>query len=145
MEDYIEELFIKVGHTKPIKAQILPYKHTPIVYGASKKSTAETDMSTLLDAKGILCVQNIVGALLYYICAVDNKLMVSLSAIGSQQAAATVDTAAAVEQLFGYIATYSHDGIRYRASDTILFAHSDSSYLYERVSHSRAGSHTFLS
>ena len=36
MEDYIEGLLIKVGHAKPIKAQLSPYKHTPIVYGDSK-------------------------------------------------------------------------------------------------------------
>ena len=55
MKDYIEDLLIKVGHTKPTKAQISPYKHPPIVYGASKNFTVDTYTSALLDAKGILC------------------------------------------------------------------------------------------
>ena len=97
MEDYIKDLFIKVGHTKPINTQLLPYNHTHIVYG-----TASNSPLTLIRAPR---VQKIVDALLYYGRAVDKKLIVSLSAIGSQQAAATVDTAAAVNQPLDYIAT----------------------------------------
>ena len=71
--------------------------------------------------------------------------MVALSAIGSQQVASTVDTAAAVDQLLDYVATYPHNDITYRASDMVLAAHSDASYLNERLSLSRAGSRIFLS
>ena len=46
--------------------------------------------------------------------AVNNKLLVALSAIGSQQAAATDNTAAAIEQLLDYVATYPNDGILFR-------------------------------
>ena len=102
-------------------------------------------MSAPLDAKGILYVQKIVNALLYYCRVVDNKLMAALSAIGSQQAAATVDTSAAVDELLGYFATYPHNGITYRASDIILASHSYASYLKGRLSRIRAGSHIFLS
>jgi len=42
-------------------------------------------------------VQGIAGALLWYTCAVDNKLLVILSAIGSQQSANTEATTAAVD------------------------------------------------
>ena len=124
MDDYIYDLLINVGHTKPIKVQLFLYKHIPIVYGASKQFTDYTNTSAPLNEKGILCVQNIVSALLYYGCAVDNKLMVDLSAIVSHQAAATVDTAAAVYQLLDYITMYPHDGITYRASDMNFSAHS---------------------
>ena len=86
LEDYIKDLLSKVGHTKPIKAQISPHLHIPIVYGANKQFTADTNTSAPLDAKGILRVQKLFGALLYYGRAVDNKLMVDLSAKGSQQA-----------------------------------------------------------
>ena len=105
MEDYIEHLVIKVGHTKQIQSQIYSYKHTPIVYGASKKFTANSDTSAPINANGIIRVQKYLVALLYYGCTVDNKLIVTLRAIGSQQAAAVVDTAATVDQLLDYIAT----------------------------------------
>ena len=50
---------------------------------------AESDDSAPLDEAGILRVQSIVGALLFYGCAVDNKLLVALSELGQQQASAT--------------------------------------------------------
>ena len=58
MDDYTEELLIKVGHTKLINAQLSPYKHTPIVYGARNKFTTNTNTSAPFNAKGILRVQN---------------------------------------------------------------------------------------
>ena len=87
----------------------------------------------------------IVGALLWIGRAVNNKLLVALSAIGSQQAAATEDTMAAVNQLLDYCATYPDDGITYRASDMVLAAHSDAGFNNESRSRSRAGAHIFLS
>ena len=38
------------------------------------------------------------------------------SAIGAQQAAATEETAEAIEQLLDYVATYPNDGILFRKS-----------------------------
>ena len=90
-------------------------------------------------------MQKIVDAVLYYGRAINNKLMVALSTIVSQQEAAIEDTSAAVEQLLDYVVTYPHDVITYRASDMILAAHSDASYLNKRLSRSHAGSHMFLS
>ena len=51
------------------------------------------------------------GALLYVGMAVNNTLLVALRAIGAQQAAATEDTAAAIEQLLDYVAIYPNDVI----------------------------------
>ena len=93
--------------------------------------------------KGYPPGKKIVGALLYYGRAVGNKLLVALGAIGSQKAAATVDTAAAVNELINYITTYPHDSITYRASNMILVAQSDASYLNESLSRSHAGPHIF--
>ena len=77
--------------------------------------------------------------------AVNNKLLVALSAIGSQQAAATEDTAGAIEQLLDYVATYPDDGILFRKSDMILASHADAGFLNESRARSRAGAHIFLS
>ena len=57
--------------------------------------------------------------------AVNNKILVALSAIGALQASATEDTAAAIEQLLDYVATYPSDVILFRKSDMILAAHAD--------------------
>ncbi len=47
--------------------------------------------------------------------------------------------------LLNYIATYPNDGIVYRASDMVLCAHADASYLNATQYCSRAGEHIFLS
>ena len=46
------------------------------------------------------------GDLLYVGMSVHNKLIVALSIIGDQQAASTEDTAAEIEHLLYYVATY---------------------------------------
>ena len=105
----------------------------------------EDDTSPPLDTKSITRVQRIVGALLYYARAVDNKLLVGLSAIGAQQAAATERTNAAVQQMLDYVATYPLDGLVFRSSGMQLAAHSDAGFHNETKGRSRNGAHIFLS
>ena len=81
-----------------------------------------------LDEKGIKQVQMIVGALLFIGRAVNNKLLVALSAISAQQSKATENTNEAMNQLLDYCATYPNDGIIYRTSDMVLAAHSDAGF-----------------
>jgi hypothetical protein len=69
----------------------------------------------------------------------------TLSAIGACQAAATENTRTEINKLLNHCATYPNDGITYRASNMVLAAHSDASFLTEPKSRSRAGGHIFLS
>ena len=85
------------------------------------------------------------GDLLYVGREVNKKLLVDLSAIDAQQAAATEETAVAIEQLLNYVATYPDDGILLRKSDMILVAHADAGFLNESRARIRAGAHMFLS
>ena len=82
---------------------------------------------------------------MYYSRAVHNRLLVGLSAIGTQQAAATEQTAAAIDQILDYVATLPNAGITYRASGMILAAHSDSGFNNESKARRRSGAHIFLS
>ena len=75
----------------------------------------------------------------------NNKLLVALSAIGSQQASATEATNEAIHQLLDYCATYPDDGILYRSSDIVLAGHADAGFANETKSRSQAGVHVFLS
>ena len=77
--------------------------------------------------------------------AINNKLLVALSAILTQQESATEYTAAAIEKLLDYVATDPNDGILFRKSDMILAAHADAGFLNESRSRSRSGAHIFLS
>ena len=112
---------------------------------AQNKLTQEDNTTPPLDSQGTKCVQGIVGALLYYALAVDNKLLVGLSAIGSQQAAATQFTNDAINKIMYYCATYPAFGILYCSSDMVLCAHSDTGLHNESKGRSRAGVHIFLS
>jgi hypothetical protein len=58
---------------------------------------------------------------------------------------ATVATEQAVHLLLYYIVTYPNEDIVYRASNMILCAHDDASFLNESNSCSHAGAHIFLS
>jgi hypothetical protein len=145
MRDYINNLLLKYNHPTPRKPQHSPHAHREIVYGAKEQFLPDNDTSAPLDDKGIKRIQGIIGSLLYYAQAVDNKLLATLSTISSQQAYATENTATAVNQLLDNVATYPSNGITYRASSMILAAHSDASFLTETGSRSRVGAHIFLS
>ena len=120
MDDYIANLRVKFNHADPKKSQHSPYKHAPIIYVAKIHYAAEADDSAPLDKAGILRVQSIVGALLFYGRDVDNKLLVALSKLGQQQASATEATNDAITQLLDYVATYPIDGITYRSIRMVL-------------------------
>eukprot|EP00804_Cyclotella_cryptica_P014538 CCRYP_004830-RA/>CCRYP_004830-RA protein AED:0.09 eAED:0.09 QI:0/0/0/1/1/1/3/0/993 len=141
MDEYIPTILFKYNHPIPKKRQLSASKAAPVIYGATTQLTPDEDTSDLLDDKGIKRVQGIVGALLYYARAVDNKLLYTLSDIGTEQAAATECTNTKINQLLDYCATYPNDGITYRASDMILGAHSGAAYLNVNKSRSRAGAH----
>ena len=107
MDGYILDLRNKYGHITPKKPQYLPHKHLPIEYCATQQIVQPTDTIPPLNDKGINRVQGIVGDLLYGRRSFNNKLLVSLSAIGAQQSAA-------IEELLDYVATYPNDGILFR-------------------------------
>ncbi len=113
MPGYIENLITKFKHPRPIRPCLSPYKCLPISYGAKAQLTPEADTSELLDKHRKHRIQEIVGLLPYYAQAVDNKLLVALSAIAAHQSYATVATEQAVHLLLDYVATYPSDGIIY--------------------------------
>ncbi len=129
MEGYIDNLLIKFNHTCPTKPRLSPYKCAPIAYRIKTQLAPDMDTSELLDDTRKRCCQEIVGSLIYYARAVDNKLLVVLSAIAARQAQSTIATEQAVNLLLDYVATYTNDGIVYQASNMILCAHSDAGFL----------------
>ena len=143
MEVYIDKVFLKYGHIKSTHPQLTPHKNREIKYGAKQQLRPAEDTSPALYTKGIRRIQEIIGSLLYYSWDVDNKLLVALSHIGSQQAAATKDTATAIRKLLDYVATYPNDGIIYRSRNTVLTSHADASFRNESRGRIRAGAHIF--
>ena len=145
MKGYIAKVLLKYGHPRPKKLQISLHKHREVIYGAKEQLAPEDNTTTPLGSQGTKRVQGIVGALLYYARAVDNKLLVGFSAIGSQQASATHRTNEAIGQVLDYCATYPSYGILYRSSNMVVCAHSNAWFHNESKGRSRAGAHIFLS
>jgi hypothetical protein len=145
MPGYIDNLLLEFKHPCPHKPRLLPHKCLPISYGATMQLAPESDISDLLDDTRKHWIWEIVGLLLFYAHAVDNKLLVALSAIAAKQAKATVATEQAVHLLLDYMATYPNDGIVYWASNMVLCAHADAGFLNKSNTCSQAGVHIFLS
>ena len=84
MKGYIAKFLLNHGDPIPKKPQLSPHKHHKVIYGAKEKLAPEDDTTPPLDSQGTKHFQGILGDLLYYARAVDNKLLVGLSAIRSQ-------------------------------------------------------------
>ena len=72
-------------------------------------------------------------------------MLAALGTIASQQANPTEQKMQKVKQFLDYAATHPDAIITYTASDMVLAAHSDASYLSESNARSRAGGHFFIS
>jgi hypothetical protein len=94
--------------------------------------------------KGIKCVQQIVGSILYYARAVDMIVLMALSAIAVEQTKAMTKMLGKCMQLLDYLASNSEAKVRFYASDMIMNIHSDASYLSETGARSRACGHFFM-
>jgi hypothetical protein len=76
---------------------------------------------------------------------VDSTLLCPISAIASQSANPTEHTLELTHHLLDYLGTQEEAVLTYNASEMVLAAHSDASYLNEPNARSRAGGHFFLS
>ena len=138
MNGYINPIQLRYKNTTPTKPEHSPYLHRELMYGAKEQyATNDIDTTPPLDAAGIKWCQGVIGALLFYARAVDNKLLMTISAIGASQASATENTRDEINKLLNFCATYPLDGITYRASDMVLAAHSDASFLSKSKSRSQ--------
>ena len=144
MKIYISRILFKVGHKPPVNKHLSQNHCREITYGIKVQQEPEEDSSPALYEKWVLRVQRISGALIYYVKAVNNKLLVALSTIGAHKYSATEKTLKSINQLLDYCATYPDDGIVYRSSDIVMTAYSDSGFNNEAKAIIRAGDYIFI-
>jgi hypothetical protein len=144
MPGYIINVYTRYKHLMPTKHQLSPHKHHDIILGQTTQLTHVNPYSPPLSTEGVKRIQGIIGTLLYYACAVDNKFLATLSTLCSQQATATEATHVAMNQLLDYLTTYPDDGTTYRASYVILCAHTDAGFHNESKGCSQAGAHIII-
>jgi hypothetical protein len=144
MPGYIKKKIQEYGHIVPNRMQKCPYLPDPKTLGSIAQAPLPPDDTPKLDKKGIKCVQQIVGSILYYARSVDMTVLMALSSIAAKQTKATEKTMNRCIQLLDYLATNEMAKIRFHASEMILNIHSDASNLSETGAHSRACGHFFM-
>eukprot|EP00804_Cyclotella_cryptica_P006269 CCRYP_010123-RA/>CCRYP_010123-RA protein AED:0.17 eAED:0.14 QI:0/0/0/1/1/1/4/0/941 len=145
MPGYCEKAGQRFHHPQPTKPQHQPYPRVPHTYGSKQQLCTTADTASALGKHQKPFVQEVTGVFLYYARAVDCTMLTALGSLATQQANPTTTTLDRVYQFLDYALPHPNAGVTYPASDMILAAHGDASYLSETNTHSRAGGHFFLS
>ncbi len=116
-------------HLHPKHPKHAPHTWQKPTYGASIQFTPDPDHTLALDAADHKHIQEVIGVLLYDAQAVDPTLLMALGTLATQQAQSMQATMEALMQLLNYCATHPDASICYHASDMVLWAHSNVSYL----------------
>ena len=145
MPGYVAKALKQFHHTLTARKQNAPFPSERIIYDAKQQYAKQQLQSPALDKQGKKFIQQVCGKLLFLGRAVDSTLLCPISAIATQSATPTEETMTQTKQLLDYVASQDEAVLTYHASDMILAAHSDASYLSEPQARSRAGGHFFLS
>jgi hypothetical protein len=139
MPGYVVKALREFQHTEPIKAEHQPHRNNERQYGVKLQLTDPIDTTAPLTASQNTLLQKITGKFLYYARAVDPTMMVTLSALASQQTKGTERTMDDTIKFLNYCATHPNATIWYKALDMMLQVHSDASYLSDSKARSCAG------
>ena len=90
-------------------------------------------------------MQEVIGTFLYYARCVDSTMTTALGSLATQQSSPTTNTLAKIKQFLEYATTHPDAIVAYHASNMVLAAHSDASYLSDTNARSRAGGQFFMS
>ncbi len=129
----------------PTKPQHQPYPYIKPTYSATKQCAETIDTSPPLSKEDKKYIQEVVGTFLYYSQCINSTMLIALGSIATQQANSTMKTMIKVKQLLDYVFTHPDAIMTYQASDMVLAAHSDASYLLKANARSQAGGHFFMS
>ena len=132
-------------HKHPHKRQDQPYPHMARTCGAKHQYVDDPDQSPPLNKQDKAFIQEVIGVFLYYTRAVDCTVLTALSFPATQQANPTQNTLQHITRFLDYAMTHQDAIITYQASNMILAAHSNASYLSETKACSPTGGHLILS
>ena len=142
---YVQDSLKRFHHEHPQKPQDQPHPHAKPTYGAKVQYATGEDESPAVSPAEKKIIQEVTGTFLYYSRAIDATMLPDIGSIATQQASPTENTMKKVKHFLDYAASHPDAIITYRASDMVLAAHSDASYLSESKARSRAGRHFFMS
>ena len=142
---YAQDALKHFHHAHPKQTQDQPHPHAKPMYGAKAHYAAGEDTSPAVSAAEKKFIQEVTGTFLYYARAIDATMLPALGSIDTQQSSPTENTLKKVMHFLDYAASHPDAIITYHASDMVLVAHSDASYLSESKARSRTGGHFFMS
>ena len=128
----------------PPKPAASPSIYTAPNYGKEGQQYAQDDTSPLLGPDDTLFIQQVNGVFLYYALALDCTFLPACADIATTSAKPTQKTMDQINRLLGYAQLNPHNELVFRASDMILRAQNDSSYLTRPGAKSVAGGIWYL-
>ena len=128
MPNYIKKALQLFQH-KIRREQHTSHPCNPIVYGAKVQYAKQAAKSPVVDSKTKKFIQHVCRKFLFLGQAVDSTLLCPISAIASQLANPTEDTFELTYHLLDYLGTQEEAVLTYNASEMVLAAHSNASYL----------------
>ncbi len=142
MSGYVYKALARFNHEAPTKPQHQPHEHTIPVFGATVQYVKQEDTTEQLPKEDKKIIQQVLGTFLYYGCAVDSTILVTLSTIASAQATPTKDTKQK-KWLLDYVATHPDVVLTLKVSNMVLTVHSNASYLSKAKACNQARGHFF--
>jgi hypothetical protein len=144
MPGYVQAALDDFNFTSTSCAEPQPHRHNPPQYGVKTQLTDPINVTTPLDNKGNLRLQQITRKFQYYSWAVDPTMNVTLSTIASQQTRGMQQTQKDANKFLHYCYTHPDAKICYHTSDMILKVHLDTSYNSKPKARSQASEHFYM-
>jgi hypothetical protein len=116
---YSKAALHKFKHPTPTHPGNARYTWNTPVYGARTQYIEAQQDIPPLPQKDITRIQHFAGTLLYYVRAVDPKLILQVNILASEQTQATAATSDKVIKLVDYCATHREAKLQYHESDMI--------------------------
>ena len=114
----------------PKKPQNYPYPAPERTYGADAQNLKPLDTSPALTTERVKIIERIIGKFLYCATRLDNTCLVPLITMSTKHYPTEQDEKYA-HQFLDYMTTHPNSVVRFHASDMILRANTDESYLTE--------------
>jgi hypothetical protein len=86
---YTERALQRFRHPAPMRPQHAPHAWQKPTYGATTQYATTPDTSPALNAKDTKHIQEVLGTLLFYACAVNSTMLTAIGTLASQQANGT--------------------------------------------------------
>ena len=137
MTGYVREALQQFGHKTPITPQHQPYPASERTYGANAQKIKPLNTSPAISTEILKIIEHIIGKFLYYARVGDNMCSVPSITIATRNEPIE-QYEKKIHQLLDYMAINPNTVVRFHASDMILHADTNASYLTELEACSRA-------